>query len=56
MPSYYTIQVSGFPSSITHEDVLIDHFQQFGQVVECKLARQYFGTLLMHKDEADLVS
>lgn len=40
--------------SITNETEIYSFFEQFGKVIEAKLARNYYGTLFIHKEHAQL--
>lgn len=44
----------GFPETVIDEGEIFSFFSQFGQVIEAKLARNYFGTLLDYTNQAEL--
>ena len=50
----FAIEVQGFPSTIVNENELFIFFSHFGEVIEAKLARNYFGTLLNYTKQAEL--
>lgn len=50
----FAIEVSGFPSTIINENDIFVFFSQFGEVIEARLARNYFGTLLDYTKQAKL--
>ena len=54
MPSYYTVEVSGIPLDLKDPNVLQKHFEQFGEVFEVNLIKDYGGTLYLHKEENEL--
>ena len=50
----FAIEVSGFPETVIDENDIYSFFTQFGQVIEARLARNYFGTLLNYTKQAKL--
>ena len=50
----FAIEVSGFPETVIDENEIYSFFTQFGQVIEARLARNYFGTLLNYTKQAKL--
>ena len=50
--SDYSFICSNFPPNITDEKDLVDHFSQFGEVIEAGLARQYYGCLSNFRKES----
>ena len=50
----FSIEVSNFPQTIVNETEIFKHFSQFGEVIEAKIARNYYGTLLNHKKLGNL--
>ena len=62
VPSRYTLEVSGFPDSVTDEEdissVLVRTMEKELNsecpIVEVNLAREYYGTLFLHRNIAQL--
>lgn len=52
----FVAEVSGFPETVVDPTVLITHFEQFGELVEVCLARNYHNTLMYNKAQAKLVN
>lgn len=50
----FAAEVKGFPSNVTNPDNLIKHFQEFGEVLEVVLARNYSNTLMYNRRQAVL--
>lgn len=49
-------EVSGFPETLVDPTSLITHFEQFGELVEVCLARNYHNTLMYNKAQAQLAN
>jgi len=52
----FAAEVSGFPAAVIEPTELIKHFEQFGQVVEVCLARNYHNTLMYNKEQARIAN
>ena len=50
----FAVEVKGFPPTITDNNSLFAHFEQFGEVLEVCLARDYNNTLMYNKKQAYL--
>ena len=49
-------EVRGFPETLVDPTTLITHFEQFGELVEVCLARNYHNTLMYNKEQAKLTN
>ena len=56
MPSYYTVEVTGIPRELNDPTIIKNHFEQFGQIYEVNLPKDYGNTLVLHKELSDLSS
>jgi RNA recognition motif-containing protein len=52
--SDFTVKVNGFPHTVIEPDELFKHFNQFGEVIEVCLARDYSNTLFYYTEAAQL--